>query len=43
MEYPLYGLCGDGVIIFENGMMTIIGDVFLIDQGVVTRLSGVLQ
>jgi len=38
-EYPLYGLCDDSAIIYDHKETIYIGDVFLIDRGVVTRIS----
>jgi dipeptidase E len=37
-KYPLYGICDDGAIICAENNTLYIGDVFLIDNGQVTRV-----
>ncbi len=38
-RYPLYGICDDGAIICSEDKTLYIGDVFLIENGHVTRVS----
>jgi len=38
-EYPIYGICDDSVIICNKDKRTYIGDIYLINKGVVTKIS----
>lgn len=41
-KYPLYGICEDSAIISTNDEKLIIGDVYLIDKGNVTKVKSLL-
>jgi len=38
-EYLIYGICDDSVIICNKDKRTYIGDVYLINQGVFSKIS----
>jgi len=38
-QYPIYGLCDDSVIVCDQSKTIFIGDIFLINQGCVTKIS----
>lgn len=38
-EYPLHGLCDNGVIIYYQDRNIYIGDIYLIDKGKITKIS----
>jgi dipeptidase E len=39
MKYPIYGMCDDSAIVFKDGNVTYMGEIFLIEQGESKKIS----